>query len=131
MSFVNAPLGKFQVKKNIKSIESNNFVERVKFIGANDFKTSFVKRRGNFHGIELNGMVELEPPMVYYPNDFTNKAKFFSNNDTYDMTNVVSGYFIDILHSLEKHYNFTTKLFKRKDGQWGMPKTLVEFRMPI
>ena len=90
-----------------------------------DYIPLFTKRRGNFHGILLNGMVEYEPPMTYFPDDFANKAEFFSENQTYDMTEVVDGYFIDSLHSIERVYNFSTKLYKRRDGGWGMPQKLV------
>ena len=70
-------------------------------------------------------MVEYEPPMTYFPDDFASKAEFFSQNQTYDMTSVVDGYFIDSLHSIERVYNFSTKLYKRRDGGWGMPQKLI------
>ena len=40
------------------------------------------------------------------------------------MTNIVDGIYIDMLNSMEKVLNFSTKLYKRKDGQWTPPKTL-------
>ena len=95
------------------------------FVFFPDYIPLFTKRRGNFHGIQLNGMVEYEPPMTYFPDDFANKAEFFSENQTYDKTEIVDGYFIDSLHSIERVYNFSTKLYKRRDGGWGMPQELV------
>ena len=51
-------------------------------------------------------------------------ANFFLNNQTYDVTNITTGIYIDVLHSLENIYNFTTCLYKRKDSGWGSPKML-------
>ena len=98
--------------------------DQINFVKTDDYIPSLIKRRSNFHGMQLIGMTEYEPPMIYFPRDFAKKVTYFSNNDTYDMTYLVSGYFIDALHSLEKKYNFTMKLYKRNDGGWGMPETL-------
>ena len=38
------------------------------------------------------------------------------------MTNLVYGIYIDVLHSMEKSLNFSTSLYRRKDGSWGTPK---------
>ena len=40
------------------------------------------------------------------------------------MTNIVEGVLIDVLHLLEKKYNFSTQLYKRKDGAWGLAELL-------
>ena len=92
-----------------------------KMIFEDNIPSSMVSRRGNFYGIQLKAMVEREVPMINFE---ISKAIYFPNNDTYDVTDIVSGYFIDILHSLEERFNFTTKLYKRKDNKWGYPKTL-------
>ena len=63
-------------------------------------------------------------PQVDYPDDFHQVAPYFSNNQTYEMTNLVHGVYIDVLHALEHKFNFTTKLYMRKDKKWGIPSIL-------
>ena len=91
---------------------------------AKDFIPSFVNRRGNFYGIQLKGMVDFEPPMTDFTKDYKSKVKYFPNNETYDVTDVSIGVFIDALKSLESTLNFSTRLYQRKDGAWGLPKKL-------
>ena len=113
---------------NVNNKQFVNYLGRSKdvsgprmFIPANDFIPSFVERRGNFQGIELKSMVDFEPPMVSFPKNFRNITKYFPNNQTYDLSDVTTGYFIDILRNLEKTYNFSTRLYRRQDGSWGTP----------
>ena len=101
-------------------VEKNSIL----FSPANDFVDSIVERRTNFHGLQLIGMVEYEPPYIDFPNNLLKKSIYFSENDTYDLTNIASGVYIDVLSHLQNLLNFSTKLYKRKDGVWGMPKTL-------
>ena len=95
------------------------------FVPADDLIDSLVVRRGNFHGLHLKGMLEIEPPDTYVPDDYLNNVHYFSENDTYDMTKIVSGFAIDVVKDLGKTFNFSMNLFKRKDGIWGMPKTMA------
>ena len=70
-------------------------------------------------------MTDFEPPMVYMLNNVTEKATYFPYNETFDVTDFVTGGIsIDILHNLENAYNFSTKLYMRKDGKWGVPYIL-------
>lgn len=114
----------------INTVQITNYLGQFKFENGvsfeadKDFNSMLVERRSNFHGIQLNAMVELEPHMIYFPSDFASKVKYFSNNQTYDMTNIVEGVLIDVLHLLEKKYNFSTQLYKRKDGEWGLAELL-------
>ena len=48
-------------------------------------------------------------------------APYDAIEDRYDVTNLVSGPYHDILKILEHSLNFTTKLYKRKSGGWGLP----------
>lgn len=89
------------------------------FIPANDISNSVMERRGNFYGIELVCMLEPYPPLINLPVDFKSHVSYYSNNQTYDLTNIVTGAYIDVLQSLEKIYNFSTKFYHRKDGKWG------------
>ena len=96
----------------------------VSFNQAKNVDSSFIKRRGNFNGIELKGMTERSVPLVHIPKGFEYKANYFENNQTYDVTDLASGTYINLLKSLENLYNFTTRLYKRKDDGWGSPRRL-------
>ena len=78
------------------------------------------------HTLLFKGLTEIEEPAIHFPHDFVSNATYFPNNDTYDMTNIVDGIYIDMLNSMEKVLNFSTKLYKRKDGQWTPPKNLSD-----
>ena len=79
----------------------------------------FVERRSDFHGITLRAMTETTGnEIALYPN-FTQMATFFSNNETYLVTDYVYGIFHDVLMALQKQLNFTTVLYKRKEIAWG------------
>ena len=95
------------------------------FVPTDDFIDSLVDRRGNFNGLHLKGMLEIEPPDTYVPDDYLNNVHYFSENETYDMTKIVSGFAIDVVKDLGRTFNFSMNLFKRKDGIWGMPKTMA------
>ena len=86
--------------------------------------SQFVQRRGNFHGIQLKAMVCREQFLLDYPENVEAYATYFPNNETFDMTDTAYGIYPDILHSIENAYNFTTKLYLRKDRVWGLPKIL-------
>ena len=86
--------------------------------------SQFVERRGNFHGIQLKAMVCREQFLLDYPENVEAYATYFPNNETFDMTDTAYGICPDILHSIENAYNFTTKLYLRKDRVWGLPKIL-------
>ena len=112
-------LGKIQMgNDSTSSIGKPIFVRSAKYI------SSIEKRRTNFQGIQLHGMVEDQSPSINFPEDFKSKVNYFSKNQTYDMTDVVDGVYINVLHSLESLLNFSTKLYLRKDEKWGMPKGL-------
>ena len=89
------------------------------FFPAKNITNSVIERRGNFYGIELICMMDHYPPMINLPVDFKSHVPYYSKNQIYDVTNSVTGAFIDVLHSLEKIYNFSTKFYHRKDGKWG------------
>ena len=92
------------------------------YLDNTEVKEIFEKRRNNFHRIELKGMVEIYAPNVVLPQDFPKTAKYFPSNETYDVTNLVTGTYIELLHLMEIKLNFTTKLYLRKDRVWGVPK---------
>ena len=85
-----------------------------------------VKRRSNFYGLQLSGMTEITK-FTYCKScqseDWKAILPFFENNNTFEITDdMVKGIFIDVLQSLEQRFNFTTKLYIRKDRKWGAPE---------
>ena len=75
-------------------------------------------RRADFYGAELNGLTE---KWLGIEIGNLEKAPYDIIEDRYDVTNLVSGAFYDILKYLEQSLNFTTKLYKRKSVGWGLP----------
>ena len=113
------------VINGIKTINHlGQFGDDFQFIPRSNFVHSFTERRGNFQGLHLKAMIELEPPNTKFPVDFKSKVQYFPENDTYDMTDVVSGYFIDTLNSLKETFNFSMIYYKRGDGAFGVPYQL-------
>ena len=82
----------------------------------------FLKRRMNFYGSTIIASTEDEQTTIVLKN--LDKAPFSTANQTYDVTNFVSGSFFDVWKKLEEKLNFTTKMYKRKDGKWGVPTLL-------
>ena len=81
-------LGQFQVKLQLPS-----------FTESDCYVPSLIRRRGNFYGIKLVCMLEPYPPLINLPVDFKSHVSYYSNNHTYDLTNIVTGAYIDVLQS--------------------------------
>ena len=75
-------------------------------------------RRADFHGAKLTALTEASLGIKI---GSLENAPYNAVEDRYDVTNLVSGPFHDILKILERSLNFTTKLYKRKSGGWGLP----------
>ena len=118
-------INEIQITKLLGQLQianSTSNVEKVQFVESKHYISSFERRRSNFHGVRLNAMVEEQSRKIKFPHDFATNTNFFKNNQTYDMTNVIDGVYIDVLLTLEKTLNFSTKLYLRKDRIWGIPK---------
>lgn len=112
-------LGQFQEKKNGK----NDMI----FFQCKDYTPSIEKRRQNFYGLQIKVATTKTRLGISNPADFSNEVKFFPNNDTYDVTNMVTTNenkeeFFMILKWMETKFNFTAKVFMRKDMKYGSPK---------
>lgn len=81
-------------------------------------ETNFMKRRNDFHGLKLVGLVEGDQEIDIIN---INDAIYIESNDTYLVTNHVIGSYHDILKTLQNRLNFTTQLYKRRSGGWGAP----------
>ena len=95
----------------------NNFTND--FIWSKDIERDLIMRRSNFHGIELKAMTETIGTLIMLDSEYVQKAKYFSENETYLVNNYISGSFHDIFLELQSQLNFTTKIFKRKERSWG------------
>ncbi len=75
---------------------------------------SWDTRRSNFQGIKLKAMTEVEPPSVFIDPDFRQKSRaVLGNNDTFDITGLVSGTYYDAWEMLGHQFNFSTTYYKR------------------
>ena len=103
------------VKKMIAHIDrvTNNFRWQT---GVNPY---FVKRRSDFQGIILKGMVEFWGVIMNADKSYLSKAPYLANNETYEITGFTYGLFHDVLMTLQDRLNFTTLLYKRKKVSWG------------
>ena len=103
------------VKKIIAHIDkvTNNFRWQT------EVNPYFVKRRSDFQGVILKGMVEFWGLIMNADKSYLGKAPYFSNNETYEITGFTYGLFHDVLMTLQDRLNFTTVLYKRKKVSWG------------
>jgi hypothetical protein len=83
---------------------------------------SFVERRGNFQGHHLKAITEEDLPFIKID---LSSANYDETNQVYDVTQKVEGMYYDLFLILKEQLNFTTSIYKRKDGKWG-PITILE-----
>lgn len=101
-----------EIKRLIGSFQENQFHS---FEGKH-----LLERRANFYGQEFKVMTEHEPPYIYIKKRHDNH--YDPQIEAFEVTKITSGSYFDLLKSLEISLNFTTRLYKRKDGVWGVPK---------
>ena len=92
---------------------SNNFK------WGNNVNPDFIKRRSDFQGIVLKGMVEFAGMDLNADLSYLEKAPYFQANQTYQVNNFIYGLFNDIMKTLQDQLNFTTVLYKNKEVSWG------------
>ena len=113
-------LGQFQENKIGK--------HRMIFVQSKDYTFSMEKRRDNFFGLNIKmGTTRFNLPKgISGPAEFPKEVIFFPNNNTYDVTNLLTNsknkhsIFMS-LEWMETKFNFTAKLFLRKDMKYGSP----------
>jgi hypothetical protein len=97
----------------------------------NDIEQDFIKRRSDFQGLVMTAMTEMEKPSAWLNADYETTAPYFSENQTYEVTDITQGLYTEVLNTFQSDLNFTTKLYKRKDGMWGgvnqLPNGTIEF----
>ena len=77
---------------------------------------SFEDRRDNFQAYKTKAITESGIPFI---NLETSSAPFDQKSQTYDVTESVKGLHYDMFLIMQKQFNFTATLHKRKDGKWG------------
>ena len=90
-----------------------------KFLWEPYINSDFIKRRSDFHGAVLKGVVQFDGLNMNANSLYLENAPYFSNNDTYDVTEYTYGSYKDILLILQERLNFTTILYKRRKIVWG------------
>ena len=77
---------------NLKIINQlGNFINEngaLTFQGSDGYIESFITRRGNFHGLQMNVMTEQEPPTIDFPSDFARYSRYNSILEAYDITDI-------------------------------------------
>ena len=109
------------------TINDSNIVRRLGFVSNEtwfqwdkDVNPNFVRRRSNFQGVSLKAMTEFDGNSINADLSFLTDAPYFPENETYLLNGFTYGIYHDVLNVLQNHLNFSTQLFKRKDGAWGM-----------
>ena len=109
------------------TINDSNIVRRLGFVSNEswfqwdkDVNPNFIQRRSNFQGVSLKAMTEFRGNLINANTSFLTDAPYFPENETYLLNGFTYGIYHDVLNVLQDHLNFSTRLFKRKDGAWGM-----------
>ncbi len=111
----------FVIQKTVGSYFWNSLVLKLQFqLEDNDWSQELGKRRGNFYGQHLIGIGMNEPPYSIFNMSYLTEARFFENNQTYDVTGFYNrGLAYDIVEELSHDLNFTFTVYTRKDQVWG------------
>lgn len=80
---------------------------------------NFIERRMNFYGIHFKALVEQDGIWAKIEDKFSTEAPFFSNNQTWDISDYVSGVVMNVLDEMKLKHNFTVRYYLRKDRKWG------------
>ncbi len=75
--------------------------------------------RQNLQGAYLTALTDRSPPWANFDQDYAKTTKFFENNQTFDVTNIVTGLYVDLIKEMSEELNFTYSIYKRNDGVWG------------
>ena len=75
---------------------------------------NLVKRRSNFQGKHFKALTGTYGSWTVLNKTFLSEAPFFTNNETYLVTNYVSGILIDAMEIMKKELNFTMDYYVNK-----------------
>ena len=124
-------INRIQINRYLGQFHIKNTSDEATFVPFKEFSPSMENRRGNFFGMQLTGGIFL---LLDDPENYLNLIKFIPQKNVYDVTNLVgnpeySDLFYGmvegmILKLMETKFNFTSKLFSRKDKKQGSPHVL-------
>ncbi len=75
--------------------------------------------REDLEGTNLIALTNLAKPYSTLDPEYLTKARFFESNQTFDVSDFVSGLYFDILAEMSEDLNFTFAVYKRSDPVWG------------
>ena len=109
---------KYTINNELILQKLGHFVDGM-YIPEESIEQLFLKRRHNFHGSKLIALAGDTGNYIKIENH--QNAPYFPNNETYDVTSLIKGPYLDIWTILQRSLNFTTKIYSRKDKKWGVP----------
>ena len=108
-------INNYRIKNKLKTFNKSTQT----FMGEVDTEHDFIKRRSNFHGLNLKAMTEATGNDMKLDSIYSKEAKFFPSNETYLVTGFTDGIYHEILMALQNELNFTVELYKKKKVAWG------------
>ena len=100
---------KYTINNELVRQKLGHFVDGI-YIPEEFIEENFWKRRGNFHGSELIALTNEDGDNIKI--ETLKNVPYFPSNQTYDVTGLVQGSFLDIWRTLQNNLNFTTKIYK-------------------
>ena len=125
-------INKIQKSHYLGQFHINNTGNEAIFVPSKEYIPNMENRRGNFFGMQLTGGIAL---LLDDPEHYLNLVKFLPHKNVYDVTKLVGNpEYSDLLYGMvegmvlklmETKFNFTSKLFSRKDKKKGSPHVLL------
>ena len=121
-------INEVQVTKYLGKFHEDTYKLKLEFMPSENYDTPMVKRRNNFHGLQLNGIGRTITEN--FPND---EVRMYSKDGKtyYDITNLqkdpqlfFTPFGVPILQILQKQLNFTSHLYIQKGQALGSPQML-------
>ena len=109
-------IGRHEIRRKLGQFDKSSY----NFNWEIDVIQDFLERRSNFQGLHLKAMTESNGNELILKSGYQQSAYYYSNNETYLVTNYASGLYHDILKEVQSQLNFTTSLYKRKVVAWGL-----------
>ena len=104
----------YEINNKIIKNQIGSFDSESNFISATT--KSFEERRSNFHRYYLKAMTEEAPPFISID---ISASTLDEKSSTYDVTETVEGIYHELFNDMQKLFNFSATLHKRRDGKWG------------
>ena len=80
---------------------------------------SVFKRRSNFQGITLIGLIGIQTSFMELNEKYRSEAPYFQSNQTYKVNTFTYGTINDVVEIMAERLNMTFNLYKQKVMNWG------------